>query len=136
MTDKVASNFSRPPYYNLRGCIKKAPYFTGALPWDELKYFGSSNNIHKVVKFTSAIQIYKVIKKLYLIFSYKRSRYLKNLKVIIFIFLSMVHGLTCKTLRAKRESTTLTHWSKKARGYRLPGKSATLYDFAYRDKLN
>lgn len=108
MTGKVTSNFGSPVYYSLHGCIKPAPYFTGALPCDELKYFGNSNNIHKAVKLNSDIQIYTVIKKLYLILSYKRSRYLKNLKVIILIFVSIVHCLTCKILRAKRQSTNLT----------------------------
>ena len=136
MRGKVTSNFDSPVYYSLHGCIKQAPYFTGALPWDELKYFGNSNNIHKAEKFTSAIRIYKVTKKLYFLFSYERSRYLNNLKVIILIFLSIVHCVTCKILRAKRQFTTLTQWSKRVWGYGLPGKAGTSRDFAYWDRIN
>jgi len=86
MTGKVTSNLDSPVYHSLHGCTKQALYFTGALPRDELEYFGNSNNIYKAVKFTSDIHIYKVIKNI-AHFLMKDQHILKILK-LFYSFLS------------------------------------------------
>lgn len=99
MTGKVTGSFSIPPYCGLYSHRNKTPDLTAVLPWDEIKYPGNFNSIHKAETY-NYMQVYETLKNRRPCFLIKDQDILK--KKNIMTFLPTEHGLNCKILRSER----------------------------------